>query len=117
MTVEGERLQRDVPQDGGGGGGCPGCRYRPHAHCAACGAPATIALDASSSESEHSLALCARCHATLLEVRRETADDDDEPLVYLPLAGGGIPPAPLEHRPPPGDQPIIGPASCSSGPP
>lgn len=45
--------------------GCPGCLARPCLDCAACGAPASVALPAG----EHAMTLCERCYSVVLDIR------------------------------------------------
>ena len=44
---------------------CPGCLAHPLHECAACGAPASIALPAGA----HAMSLCGRCYSLVLDIR------------------------------------------------
>jgi hypothetical protein len=71
------RAPAERPANEAGQHGCTGCLGRPDRLCAACGALASIWTEAG--DRRHAVAWCARCHASLMSGRPESA----EPLVYL----------------------------------
>lgn len=68
---------------------CDGCLHHPHPDCAACGRPATVALDAGVgvAGARCSMSLCASCHAVVLDYRRERGAT--KRLRYVALRGSG----------------------------
>ena len=55
-------------------GECKRCAHHPAAECAACSAPAVVALDCG----EHAMSLCAACYTVVLSCRASALAEKEQ---------------------------------------